>query len=462
MLNPEFQRNLWLEISPKRLLIMPVVLAIIYALIVYNNPSATGILMFVFSVIGALFVTGWGSLAVMQSINHEIVERTWDQQRLSALSAWQMAWGKLFGASIYPWFGGLICALVVLVSSFMGNHNPPRTIIYLAAAIIATASFHSWVMALRLHTLDVNRPSAPSVIRTLFFVYIFSQGVGTLAFLLYRDEDSGLGQWWGLQLGLPSLFLLMSAFALVLGLLALWRSMLTQLMVRTIPWAWALGCIAVGLIVAGFFDYTSAAFFWTAWVVIISIIASYFAFFTEKKQAINWRAVAFYVQQKNYKRMLQSLPLWLVSWVVALLFTIIYSVYVSTTNLSGLNTSSLIYHSARPLLFMLLLRTVRDAGILLFFAWRNTSRSPVGMAILTYVMLGYILPAFFWLGSSTAAQMFEPFYGINANDISGTFIQFSPLAWGAMAVHLVIVAGLLVWRWNHTVRINAAAQAADM
>lgn len=459
MLNPEFQRNLWLEISPNRLLLMPVVLAIIYALIVYSEPAPTGTIMFVFSVIGALFIAGWGSLAVIQSINHEITERTWDQQRLSALSAWQMAWGKLFGASIYPWFGGLICALVVLVSSFMGNHNPARTLIYLAASIITTAGLHSWIMALRLHTLDVNKQSTSLVTRNFFILaFLLQWGIGTL-FWLRRDQDTGLGQWWGLQLGFPSLFLLLSVFILALGMLALWRSMLTQLMVRTIPWAWALGCIAVALIVAGFFDYASAAFFWMAWVVIIAIIASYFAFFTEKKQATNWRAVVFYIQQKRYKRMLQSLPLWVVSWVVALLFAVIYSVYVSTVNLSQLNnTGALMYHSARPILWMLLLRTLRDAGIFLFFAWRNTSRKPTGMAVLTYVMLGYIFPAFLGIGSTAAAEVFEPLYGFDNSSIKqGAFIQFSTLAWGATAAHLVIVAGLLIWRWKKTVCLNAAA-----
>lgn len=457
MLNPEFQRNIWLEISPKRLLLMLVVLAIIYVLVVYNDPSATVTLMLVFGAIGALFVIGWGSLTVMQSINHEVIERTWDQQRLSTLSAWQMAWGKLLGASIYTWFGGFICALVVLASSFMGNHDPARTIIYVTATIIAAAGFHSWIMALRLHTLDVHLQSSSTVTRNLFILLFFLQwGIG-LVFWLQRDTDSGLGQWWGVQLGFPSLILLLSIFALALGLLALWRSMLTQLMVRTIPWAWALGCIILGVILAGFFDYAAASFFWMAWVVIIAVIASYFAFFTEKKQAINWRAVVFYAQQKRYKRMLQNLPLWVVSWVLALLFTAIYSVYVSAANLSGFKTETLVYYSARPVLWMLLLHALRDAGIFLFFAWRNTSRKPIGMAVLTYFMLSCVFPIFLRMGSDSTAEIFEPLYGMQ----DAEFMQFSRQAWIAMAAHLLIVAGLLVWRWNHTVRLNAAAPTSE-
>ncbi len=459
MLNPEFQRNLWLEISPKRLLLMPVVLAVIYAMVVYNNQPATGILMFVFSVIGALFVVGWGSLAVTQSINHEISERTWDQQRLSALSAWQMAWGKLFGSAIYPWFGGLICALVVLSSSFMGGHNPPRTIIYVVAAIVAAASFHSWIMALRLHTLDLNIQSSSSTTRKLFVLFFVLQWfLGTL-FWLRRDEVSGLGQWWGLRMGFPSLFLLLSVLSLLLGLLALWRTMLTQLMVRTIPWAWVLGCLSVGLIAAGFTNYANESVFWMVSVAIISVIASYFAFFTEKKQTTNWRAVVFYVQQRNYRRMLQSLPLWPVSWLLALVFTLTYTLYIKVAGLSTVGAGSFVHSSVSSVLWMLLLHTLRDAGIFLFFAWRNSPRKPVGMAVLTYVMLGYIFPAFAGFGSKSAAEVFEPFYGVSFDSIKdGAFVQFSALAWVAMAVHLVIIAALLIWRWNNNLRLNAVAQ----
>ena len=138
MINPEFRRNLWLELSPQRLVLMVSVLGIIAALTVYlgNDPVKEGstahALLIVFSALGLMLAGGWGSFTVLASINSEVAERTWDQQRLSALSPWQMAWGKLLGASIYPWLGGLLCAAVVLVSGLLlPNSNPPRLILLL-------------------------------------------------------------------------------------------------------------------------------------------------------------------------------------------------------------------------------------------------------------------------------------------------------------------------------------------
>lgn len=118
MNNPEFKRNLWLEFSPTRLILMPAMLLLIGVLtaVLTKVEDLPAILLIVYAIIGSLLIVGWGSFAVMHSINSEVSERTWDQQRLSALGPWQMAWGKLLGAPAYAWFGGLTCAVVVLTS----------------------------------------------------------------------------------------------------------------------------------------------------------------------------------------------------------------------------------------------------------------------------------------------------------------------------------------------------------
>ena len=283
MKNPEFRRNLWLELSPQRLILMPLVLAVIGALTVTLSEAedmARGLLI-VFSVIGAALVGAWGSFAVLASINSEVAERTWDQQRLSALSPWQMAWGKLLGASIYPWFGGILCAAVVLISGLTATDNPPRVILLLLAAILGGLALHCGLMASRLHTMDANAANNnSSVIKRLFGLFILLQILPSALFLLIglrnNESSSDLGSWWGLPLGFSSLCLLMATLGLALGLLALWRSMSTQLMVRTTPWAWALGCTATGLIVAGFFDSSQTSSLWpalvaavAAWVVVV-------------------------------------------------------------------------------------------------------------------------------------------------------------------------------------------------
>ena len=62
-MNPEFKRNLWLEMSPTRLAIMPGVLALIGLLVYVLNPDDPQRSLFVaFSVLFVGLTVGWGSL----------------------------------------------------------------------------------------------------------------------------------------------------------------------------------------------------------------------------------------------------------------------------------------------------------------------------------------------------------------------------------------------------------------
>jgi hypothetical protein len=111
-MNPELLRNLWLEITPQRLIAMPAVLFLIFGLVLISEdrsalPDAawwTGL------AIGVL----WGARQAAGAVMGEVAGRTWDSQRASALTPAQMALGKLFGATAYAWYGVALCALVHL------------------------------------------------------------------------------------------------------------------------------------------------------------------------------------------------------------------------------------------------------------------------------------------------------------------------------------------------------------
>lgn len=81
----------------------------------------------------------------------------------------------------------------------------------------------------------------------------------------------------------------------------------------------------------------------------------------------------------------------------------------------------------------------------------------MGLALLTYMMLGGILPTFFNQGGSKLAWLFEPLHGMQIShfakyfDVGASLIH--PLAWLSMAVHLLIVGALLVWRWKQSVQL---------
>ena len=116
-INPEFRRNLWLELTPYRLVGMPMILGalLFLAYLLDGRQYSAGVArtaLILFSLLAFL----WGTRLASEALITEIREHTWDSQRMSVIGPWSMTWGKLLGSTIYPWYGALICLLVYLTS----------------------------------------------------------------------------------------------------------------------------------------------------------------------------------------------------------------------------------------------------------------------------------------------------------------------------------------------------------
>ena len=115
--NPEFQRQLWLNWRPSllawslglSLLILAMPLALSSPKDLPGSLSMTAIAgVWVAAIV-------YGSVLAGRSLAEEASQNTWDWQRLSALSPWQMAWGKLLGAALPAWLYVLWFAMATAV-----------------------------------------------------------------------------------------------------------------------------------------------------------------------------------------------------------------------------------------------------------------------------------------------------------------------------------------------------------
>ncbi len=237
-LNPEFRRQFWLQISATRLILAPVVIAIVVAVLAATEPTTTAIHTFawVALLVAVLF---WGTSVVGTSIRDEITGRTWNQQRMSRLTPWQLMSGKLFGATSYVWYVALLCALVALfsgraASSAFEPHNPAIEYVFLLAlgvfahsvALMAPLAFQSGS--------GEPRVSVPSI------------AVFALVFVMFQAAPSGVtpsaGEsvntaWFGMSTT-PQLLAMWTALSLAAwGILGAWRAMRQALQVRQLPWA---------------------------------------------------------------------------------------------------------------------------------------------------------------------------------------------------------------------------------
>ncbi len=134
-INPEFRRNLWLELTPSRLVGMPVILGtLLYlAYLLDNEQYAESVANTALILFGLLAVL-WGTRLASEALITEIRDHTWDSQRMSVIGPWSMTWGKLLGSTIYPWYGALLCLLVYITSQPSLGLSVIETVVLMVAS----------------------------------------------------------------------------------------------------------------------------------------------------------------------------------------------------------------------------------------------------------------------------------------------------------------------------------------
>ncbi len=451
-MNPEFRRQLRLELTPSRLVLMPAILLLMAGcLFMIERLEPLTYLYGGALVIMALLAACVGTFTALSSINDEINERTWDQQRMSAMGPWRMAWGKLLGGPSYAWYGALLCAAVALgCGVLLGKIGSALHLV--ALCVLGAAALHCTLMASRLYSMDPAKPASNRstwglVVLVLFMVQTVG---GVIASIHDMDKQHEPISWWGLHMPASLLVIVLTTLALLLALLALWRAMAMQLSVPTTPWAWALGNAAVCLIVLGLVPGSS-----TRVLVAIGLLmlSTCYAALLENQVAQRWRTVIYSVRHGQWIRFWQNLPLWPISWCMG--FAVLLPAYM-VWNADPLGESG----PLGPFMLMVLLHVLRDCGIYLFFALRSNSRSPLGMSMLVWFVLGGLLPAMLW--STGLAPLFEPLFGIFDSALR-QHLNSAPtlgwLAWAGMLVQLAILAAALLWRFRQIIPVAQSAQA---
>jgi hypothetical protein len=298
-MNPEFQRNLWLEAGPRRLAWAGFALAAIYGatlLIGEDRPiQALGIAgMLVFAATGLL----WGPRIAGRAVGDEVAQRTWDFQRLSALEPWDMTWGKLFGATSLSWLaaisGLVLVALATLVEEGAGQ-APQIVVGGLGAAVLLQAG------SLALALVGVRRARAEGRSAAFRFTFGGLIGLGLVLAAIGRTAPTGLGlgtslgsllggggmeHWWGLAIPMGWFIALSLAAFAAWSMVGAWRLMRLELQMRNLPWAWPLFVVFAGIWAAGLAGDAGTA--WAAAGVVFAACA-YAAMFAEPAERVRLR-----------------------------------------------------------------------------------------------------------------------------------------------------------------------------
>lgn len=266
-MNPEFERNLWLEASPRRMFGLAVALGLIFAAAWLIGHDSSHTLLVTLAVVGTgvfLACGGiWASRAAGGSVLDEIRGRTWDFQRLSALTPWAMTWGKLMGAASLAWIAagaGLVSAGLSLAAL-----DSPADALILVLGLIGLGVFlQGCAMGAALVGVRKARAEGRTATGGAVLLGVFG---GLLLLSALANHLPVHGQSWtggGLNLfnrapvmfwghatpGLPFAALSLCAFA-AWAVVGAWRLMRLELQVRNTPWIWVVFLIFAGLWRAG-------------------------------------------------------------------------------------------------------------------------------------------------------------------------------------------------------------------
>lgn len=326
-MNPEFLRNVWLEMTTRRVLLMVGLLGLTFAAAALANgdwgPASVATWLYY------IIVVILGSRSAALSVVGEIGARTWDSQRLSSLGAGEMMWGKLFGATIYNWFGGAICLAVLLTHEAItaGAGTAALDLLYyVGIGVISQAA------ALLASLIAIGRGQGHSRLE-VFAYQLVGLVAGVAVWWVWDEVKSHTVDtivWWGHPLD-AAIFLLASLVIFsVWTLVACFREMRLELKMRNGPLVWLAFLVFIGFYVAGFDAWLSQELkSWDPGALRLLLagtaygILTYIMVLLEPKDRVHYRWMQGQIRQGHVANALNGTQAWMMGYAATFLAGIV-------------------------------------------------------------------------------------------------------------------------------------------
>jgi hypothetical protein len=417
-MNPEFVRNLWLETTPRRIAWagLAVVLILFASGVLFGHTAANasrlnavGIAGLIVFLVAALL---WGGREAGRAVRIEIGERTWDFQRLSALTPWAMTWGKLFGATSLAWLAALV-GLIAAIPLLVMRAGPTRAIEAIVGAIalavlLQGAALAGSLVAVRKARaegrLAVIRGGIGGFFAGLAMLWVVWQGL-SLAFVMARGGQTGLGRWAGLDphvwwsvnvAGAEFVVASLAAYA-AWAVAGGWRLMRLELQLRNAPWLWIAFLVFTALYLAGFAGPADVG---SRFALMAGVFAAgaYIGAFIDPADRVGLRQFAQQCRQGDWRAARYRTPLAAPALLLTLLAVIGFSLQSSAS-----------FPGASPAFgFAALAFLVRDLGVIAFFRFGpRPARGDLG-AVLALFLLYAVGGAVGALGGDAGRAFFRP------------------------------------------------------
>ncbi len=383
-MNPEFQRNLWLELPPHRLVAMPAVLVLAFfaAWLAGGSPSFAGAAQ----VLIALLLIIWGGRLAAESVLSEVIGNTWDSQRMSAITPWEMAWGKLLGSTAFMWYGSLWCLIAFLASP----HGHLGTVIRLLLAGVEAQALALVLSMMLIRGEPVNLRFQVTVAQSLTVLVMLPFLFATV---INRPEPI---HWYGATLSADG-FIAMSQLVFIgWTVLGVYQLMRGQLQYPTRSVSWLLFVVFAVVYLAGFdsfLRYTVLAGMPTPAVTRLytafccAVALTYLCALVEPKSPARLMRWLSLIGDRRVLHGARLAPTWIATLVVAMLAAVL-----TVVNIIGLNgLGAPLPAGPLSLIAAILLFAVRDLAAFHYLVLTSPGgRGPLAIAV-------YLLGVYFLL-----------------------------------------------------------------
>ena len=366
-MNPELQRNFWLEASPSRLLLIAGLLLLVFAAASVAprglaTPSGAALALYWF------FAVLWGTRSAAQSVVVEIRERTWDSQKLSSITPWDMVWGKLFGATAANWFGALICLPFILLHA--ANDAGVASALTYGGILLSLGVFAQGVALLS--SLVLIRRNTGNWRLDVFLCQVAGVGAAFAYYSLWSSvpafERSGTANidWWGHSYNLSAFHLVSLLLFLAWALVGCWRAMRAELRFANGPYVWLAYLFYGAVYCAGFESWIGhrvnmpqsvdpvAAKLALAGLSLLA--ATYSMAFLEPKDPVRLRWLGEQVRAGRFYQAFLALDCWMLSYGASLAVGLVLAVLWSTNGHAALTVLAVLGFLTRDVAIFVLMQ----------------------------------------------------------------------------------------------------------
>jgi hypothetical protein len=443
--NPEFRKNIQLELNPVKLVLMPVVIGMIFAIVYLIRLDNAPLLQTASLVLFTLLVFAWGTKMAVESLINEFNDRTWDSQRMTAISPWSLAWGKLLGSSLFAWYGGLFCLLIFAASTAAMPADGWRMLKMLLFIIFAGTCIQTTMFASILTEFAKKREAAKMRVSSYSIVAVLLlMQIASFAVPAYNTYDTV--QWFGIELHPFDIMVYSSLFFCLWGTVGMYRAMRKELQFESRPTVWALFLISMMIYCAGFISSGAKLSFADQLLIccfcsfVIAVSSFYIMLLTEPKHLVDFRLIRRKAQQKDWAGLMTKIPAWLISLLLAAILCAVVSVLTSTAWLTDLNKDYNFFQQLSP--FAMLLFCLRDLGIVLYVNFSSTKKNRDVTAFFYLVILYILVPGLLQIAEANVLlPWFLPFLESNViNTILPIAVQAGfalTFAWRKMKAEFV-------------------------